>query len=129
MHSELQLRYEFNDNKQLAQCVIDRFEQVVIFLPLSCNTHPTVDLLKPDSALTLGTKVLISLKLPDAPQYAPNVRAVVRCVITSPSLNNDAVWVGISISDDSELDIEQRIRRLTHANSHEYGRILAQVFA
>lgn len=129
MHSELHLHYQFNDKRQLAHCVIDRFEQLVILLPTHCDDGRYSEADAGDLDVSLGAKLLVSVKLPDATEQAAHMTAIVRCIIKPTSINYGSIWVGITLIDDNEFDVEQRIRRLTHDSSHEYGRILAEVFA
>lgn len=116
MASIPQLSHRFNDALELAQSTLARFEQLLIFVPLPA----TVDI------PPLHSTIHIDINLPDSGEYNPNITASVTCMLRQPG---GSCWIGLAIVDDKDTDIEQRIRRLTHTLSHEYGRLIAKIYA
>lgn len=116
------LQHQFDSVPQLARSTLQRFEQLILFVPLPA----------PSEAPNLGAIVSLKLYLPDSKNMLAAtedcaIRVKVRCYLRQPGHRGKA-WLGVMIVDDCQRDIEQRVRYLTHAHSHEYGKLIAEIF-
>lgn len=115
MVSPKKLSHRYNDALELAQSTLARFEQLLLLLPLpSAHDIPA-----------LHSRLCVDLSLPDSEQTHTNITVSVTCLLRQPG---GQCWLGLAIIDDQDSDIEQRIRRLTHTLTHEYGRLIGKIF-
>ena len=117
MTSPRHLAHRFNDPQVLAQSTLHRFEQLVIFVPLSPGHQVPA----------MGTRLSLTLTLPDCSTPSSTVTAQVCCWL-NPRNNPDNRWLGLLIHEDNDNDIEARIRRLTHDYQTEYGKLIGSIF-
>ena len=115
MASTIKLSHHYDNALTLAQSTLARFEQLLIVVPLPAG----LDIPPLHSSLQLD------LSLPDNIHMRTSVVVRVTCLLRQPA---GQCWLGVTVIDDQDNDVEQRIRRLTHTLTHEYGRLIGKIF-
>ncbi|MGM0525408.1 MAG: hypothetical protein ACQEQ8_04355 [Pseudomonadota bacterium] len=107
----------FRDANELAESVLNRFEQLILVIPWTAESAVPV----------LDSRLLLSVSLPD--QHLAQLTSVkVQCIVTPPN-NRQKSWLGVSFIDEHQCDIEQRINSLTDDKQQHYGRLLGKIVA
>ncbi|RUO77612.1 hypothetical protein [Idiomarina seosinensis] len=107
----------FSDANDLAESVLNRFEQLILVIPWTGEAEiPALD-----------SRLLLSISLPD--QRLVQLTSIkVQCVV-NPTRNPQEAWLGVSFIDEHQCDIEQRIKSLTDDKQQHYGRLLSKIVA
>lgn len=107
----------FSDADELAESVLNRFEQLILLIPWT-GEHQLP---------ALSSRLLLSVSLPDQ-HLSQQTSAKVQCIVKPPG-NHGKTWLGVSFIDENQYDIEQRIKSLTDDKQQHYGRLLSKIVA
>lgn len=115
MSSNPTLTLRVCDTDQLAACVLDRFQQLWVWVPLPNSAPPP----------QLGDYYPLEIQLPADERPQP-LRVCIQCYLQPPE---QPWWIGVTLEDQAGHEQEQRIRYLTREHQAQYGKLLRQLFA